>query len=146
MNMISWNIRGLNAKSKQGLLRERIKKEQPYILILQETKCTGEEASSTLQKCWKQAHHVKVDAKGVASGMAMLWNPITVLLDGFFTSKWTITASFCLLGLKKLGYITNVYGPLRTGDKEAFHTNVYFQRFSVLTQQHKICQKQRCKA
>jgi exonuclease III len=102
------------------MLRERIKKDQPDILILQETKCAGEEASSMLQKCWKQANHVEIDAKGVAGGLAMLWNPSTVLLDDFFTSKWTITASFRLIGSNKLGYITNVYGPTKPGDKESF--------------------------
>jgi hypothetical protein len=34
MNMVSWNIRDLNAKIKQGFLKERIKKEQPDILLL----------------------------------------------------------------------------------------------------------------
>jgi exonuclease III len=50
MKIQTWNIRGLNAKNKQAILRERIKKNQPYILILQETKCTGKEVASTLQK------------------------------------------------------------------------------------------------
>jgi len=73
MKMLSWNIRGLNAKSKQSFLRERIKKEHPDILFLQEIKCAGEEAFSTLQKCWKQAHHVEVDARGATGGLAMIW-------------------------------------------------------------------------
>jgi exonuclease III len=120
MNMLSWIIRGLNAKSKQGLLRERIKKEQLDILLLQETKCAGKEASHILQKCWKQANRVEFDAKGGVGGLTILWNPTTVLLDGFFTSNLTITASFSLIGPNKLGYITNVYGPTRPGDKEAF--------------------------
>jgi exonuclease III len=50
MKIQTWNIRGLNAKNKQAILRERIKKNQPYILILQETKCMGKEVASTLQK------------------------------------------------------------------------------------------------
>jgi exonuclease III len=87
MKMLSWNIRGLNARSKQGLLRERIMKEQPDILLLQETKCAGEEASQILQKCWKQANLVEVDAKGAAGGLVVLWNPATVLMEGFFTSN-----------------------------------------------------------
>jgi hypothetical protein len=120
MNILSWNIWGLNAKIKQGFLKERINKEQPDILLLQETKCAGEEAHSTLQKCWKQAQHVEVYARGAVGGLAMLWNPTTVPLDNFFTSKWTITSSFHLIGSNKQGYITNVYGPPRQGDKEAF--------------------------
>jgi len=102
------------------MLWERIEKDQPYILILQETKCAGEEASSTLQKCWNQAQHVEIDDKGTAGGLAMLWNPSIVLLDGLFTSKWTITASFHLIGSNKLGYITNKYGPTKPGNKEFF--------------------------
>jgi len=80
----------------------------------------GVEAHTTLQRCWTQAQHVDVDARGATGGLAMLWNPTTVLLDNFFTSKWTINASFCLIGSNKQGYITNVYGPPRLGDKEAF--------------------------
>jgi hypothetical protein len=87
---------------------------------MQETKCMGEEASSTLQKYWNQDNHMEVDAKGVAGGLEMLWNTSIVLLDGFYTSKWTITTSFHLIGLNKLGYITNVYEPTRLGDKESF--------------------------
>jgi exonuclease III len=120
MKILSWNIRGLNAKRKQVFLKERIKKEQPDILLLQEMKCAGVEAHTTLQRCWTQAQHVEVDARGAAGGLAMLWNPTTVLLDNFFTSKWTITTSFRLIGSNKQGYITNVYGPPRPGDKEAF--------------------------
>jgi exonuclease III len=92
MKIKTWNIRGLNAKNKQAILGERIKKDQPNILILQETKCAREEASSTLQKCWKHANHVEIDAKGAFGGLAIMWNPSTVLLGNFFTSKWTITA------------------------------------------------------
>jgi exonuclease III len=120
MKILSWNIRGLNAKRKQDFLKDRIKKDQPDILLLQETKCAGIEANITIQRCWKQAQYVEVDANGAAGGFAILWNPTTVLLDNFFTSKWTITASFRLIGSNKQGYITNVYGPPRPGDKEAF--------------------------
>jgi hypothetical protein len=63
---------------------------------------------------------VGVDARGAAGGLVMLWNPKIVLLDGFFTYKWTITTSFRLIGSNKQGYITNVYGPPRPRDKEAF--------------------------
>lgn len=37
----SWNIRGLNSKGKQRYLEERIKKEKPQIMLLQETKIIG---------------------------------------------------------------------------------------------------------
>jgi len=63
---------------------------------------------------------VEVDANGAAGWLALLCNPAIILLNNFFTSKWTITASFRLIGSNKQVYITNVYGPPRLGDKEAF--------------------------
>jgi endonuclease/exonuclease/phosphatase family metal-dependent hydrolase len=41
MKIITWNIRGLNGRSKQRILRDCIKGENPDILMLQETKCAG---------------------------------------------------------------------------------------------------------
>jgi hypothetical protein len=55
MKIISWNIRGLNAKRKQDFLKDRIKKDQPDILLLREMKCIGIEENITIQRCWKQA-------------------------------------------------------------------------------------------
>lgn len=34
----SWNVRGLNSKGKQRYLKERLKKEKPSIMLIQETK------------------------------------------------------------------------------------------------------------
>jgi hypothetical protein len=53
MKVISWNIRGLNERSKQRILRDYIKEETPDILMLQETKCVGLEAKSIMQRIWK---------------------------------------------------------------------------------------------
>jgi exonuclease III len=95
-------------------------KEQPNILLLQETKWVGEEDSQILSKCWKQAKLVEVDAKGAAGGIVILWNPSTILMEGLFTSKWTITTSFRLIGSNKPYFVMNFYDPATPGDKEAF--------------------------
>jgi hypothetical protein len=62
-------------------------KEQPNIILLQKTKCTGEEASQILKKCWKQANLVEINAKGGSKELVMLWNPSMVLLDKFLSSN-----------------------------------------------------------
>jgi len=41
-------------------------------------------------------------------------------MEGFFTSKWTITTSFIIIGSNKPGYVSNFYDPTTEGDKEAF--------------------------
>jgi len=50
MIITSWNIRGLNSKGKQMYLVERIKKEKPQIMLLQETKITGAKMEEILKK------------------------------------------------------------------------------------------------
>jgi len=51
MNIISWNIRGLNGRSKQKMLRDLILAEKPDIVLLQETKCTSEDIERLLPYC-----------------------------------------------------------------------------------------------
>jgi len=38
MISITWNIRGLNSRGKYRYLKERLKKDKPNIMIVQETK------------------------------------------------------------------------------------------------------------
>jgi exonuclease III len=124
MKLISWNIRGLNGHSKQRLLRDRIIAEQPDILLLQETKCAGEEMTQILSRCWKQGKMMTIDSIGTTGGLAILWNPSSVVLENFFTTKWTISVEYRLIGSNKSGYLTNVYGPTTQGDKLNFIQNL----------------------
>jgi endonuclease/exonuclease/phosphatase family metal-dependent hydrolase len=51
MKIISWNIRGLNGRSKKKMLRDLILAEKPDIVLLQETKCTSEDIDRLLPYC-----------------------------------------------------------------------------------------------
>lgn len=50
MIIISWNIRGLNSKGKQRYMKEKLKKEKPTIMFLQETKVTGMQLEEIVNK------------------------------------------------------------------------------------------------
>ena len=76
-----WNIRGLNIKGKQRYLAERIKKEKPQIMLLQETKLTREKMEEILKKIKPYYESMTVDAKGSAGGIAILWNLAEVMAD-----------------------------------------------------------------
>jgi exonuclease III len=117
MKIISWNIRGLNGRSKQKLLREIIIAEKPDIMMLQETKCATEEMDKLLPSCWKQGKGIYTDATGTTGGLALLWNPSSVTLDNFFTTRWSISATYRLIGSNKPGYLTNVYDQPHQGTK-----------------------------
>jgi hypothetical protein len=86
MKIISWNLRGLNGRTKQRVLRNCIMTEEPYILFLQETKCAGSTTENVFSRCWRQGHSVFNDSQGAVGGVAILWNPTTVLLDNFYST------------------------------------------------------------
>ena len=109
MNLISWNIRGLNGHSKQTLLRECIIAEQPDIMFLQETKCAMEEMDRVISRCWKQGKIIFTDATGTAGGLAILWNPCSVLMENFFTARWSVLAKCRLISSNNPSLLTNVY-------------------------------------
>jgi exonuclease III len=132
MKIISWNIRGLNGRSKQKMLRDLILAEKPDIVLLQETKCTSEDIDRLLPYCWKQGVAASTDATGTAGGLAILWNTNAVLLENFLTTKWSITADYRLIGSNKPGHLTNVYGPASPRDKQAFLRSLSY--LSSLTQ------------
>jgi exonuclease III len=135
MKIISWNIRGLNGRSKQKLLRDLIIAEAPDVVMLQETKCTTEDINRLLPYFWKQGGAVSTDAAGTAGGLALLWNTNNVLMENFCTTRWSITADYRLIGSDKPGHITTVYGPATPRDKQAFLRSL--SHLSSLTQHHK---------
>jgi hypothetical protein len=46
-------------------------------------KCVGDEALQILTKCWKQESAMETRANGMAGGLAILWNPSTILMEDF---------------------------------------------------------------
>jgi len=132
MKIISWNIKGLNGRSKQKLLRDLILVEAPDIVLLQETKCTSEDFDRLLPYCWKQGGVVSIDATGTAGGLAILWNTNAVLLENFRTTRWSITEDYRLIDSNKPEHLTSVNGPATPRDKQAFLRSLSY--LSSLTQ------------
>jgi exonuclease III len=120
MKVITWNIRGLNGRSKQRILRDCIIAEKPDILMLQETKCRGAEAEIIFQRIWRACKSLTIDSTGALGGLAILWNSHNITISKPFTTIGTITAYFEVLGLNQEGAITNVYGPQNNQDRDIF--------------------------
>lgn len=56
LNVLSWNVRGLNSKIKRSLIFTYIKKYNPHICILHETHLTGSRTLA-LKKPWVGSHY-----------------------------------------------------------------------------------------
>jgi exonuclease III len=133
MKIVTWNIRGLNGRSKQRILRECIMAEKPDILLLQETKCRGAEAETIAQRIWRECSSITTDSTGASGGLAILWNPAHVNISRAFSTVGTITAHYELLGTTQEGAITNVYGPHNNQDKDKFMQSLALIKTLVAT-------------
>lgn len=92
--------------------------------MLQETKCATEDMDKLLPSCWKQGKGIYTKATGTVGGFALLSNPNSVTLEKDFTTKWSISTTYRLIGSNKPDYLTNVYGPTTSRDNQAFLRNL----------------------
>lgn len=74
MIVTSWNIRCLSSKGKQRYLKERMNKDKPNIMILQETKLSAKKLEEIMRKNKIQYEVMAQDATSIAGGLAILWN------------------------------------------------------------------------
>eukprot|EP00253_Pinus_taeda_P010493 PITA_10493 len=68
MIVISWNIRGLNSRGKQRHIKDKLKKEKPSIMILQETKILVQQLVEIIEKSNLPYQVIGQDAIGSAGG------------------------------------------------------------------------------
>jgi hypothetical protein len=77
-----------------------------------------------LSRCWKQGKIMTINSKVIVDGLPILSNPNNVLLDNLFTTRWTISVEYQLIGSNKPRFLTNVYGPFTPQDKIKFIQNL----------------------
>jgi hypothetical protein len=64
--------------------------------------------------------------KALHRGLAILWNPATVILDQGLSTPGTLTTHYRAIGSDKDGLITNAYGPQNNQDKDLFLQNLAY--------------------
>lgn len=124
MIVLSWNIRGLNSKGKQRYLREKLKKEKPSVMILQETKISVQQIEELMVRNKMHYEVMGQDAIGSAGGIAILWNPDDIILGCWTSMSRILTGLGRIVGTKEKVVISGVYGPSSPGEKENFLNNI----------------------
>lgn len=71
MNIISWNIRGLNKPHKQDILKNMIRDNRPDIMVIQETKMLKDKVESL--HLFKNGKILGNDSLGASGGLAVFW-------------------------------------------------------------------------
>ena len=120
MKIISWNIRGCNSPLKTRILKRKIEVEQPWIILLQETKCSGEVLEKIARKAWPRCKRMAINASGSAGGLGILWNPNLVSLYGFRSTCFSMSCFYKIIGTSQVGFLSNVYRPSQSSRKLEF--------------------------
>ena len=113
-------IRGLKTPQKVKILRKKIKRTDPTIVFLQETKFSMNKLQEINKKIWKGSEGMGIDARGYAGGLGILWDPNGVHLSSFNGNKCFISIEFKVIGFSLSGVITNFFGPHNSREKLNF--------------------------
>ena len=120
MKVLSWNIRGLNSKGKQRHLKEKLQVEKPQVMLLQETKVSGQKLQSIMQTFKTQYEVMAIDSVGMSGGIAILWNGAEIRAEGWIGFPRILTATFRQIGSEDRILISGVYGPPIPGERADF--------------------------
>jgi exonuclease III len=118
MNIITWNIRGLNNPRKKIILKNRLMKEQMHLCFIQETKCTVDRMEIINKKQWSKYTMLVVEGQQMARSILTLWNPqVTNLLTAKAT-RHTLSVNMQSIGNTEVILCTNVYEPQMLEEKK----------------------------
>eukprot|EP00253_Pinus_taeda_P023556 PITA_23556 len=124
MIITSWNIRGLNSRGKQRHLRDRLKKDKPSILIVQETKTSMQKMEEIMSRWNTQYEIMGQDAAGSAGGLAILWNPEEIQFGNWTSFPRILSVMFRLIGSSEWVALSGVYGPHSPNERKGFLQNM----------------------
>eukprot|EP00253_Pinus_taeda_P036581 PITA_36581 len=111
---------GLNSRGKQRYIKDKLKKEKPSIMILQETKILVPQLAEIIDKSNLPYQVIGQDAIGAAGGIAILWNPNEIIIDNWSSMNGSITGLGRIVGTPQQVIIIGVYGPPSSGRREQF--------------------------
>lgn len=111
MKILSWNIRGVNAPSKQRMVRELRIRVELDLILLQETKLEQLRENEVLNKVWRRGERRTSVGVAGSGGLVSLWNPKKWRGYELCKSEHFITIGLVSLLTNKEYWITNVYAP-----------------------------------
>eukprot|EP00253_Pinus_taeda_P017089 PITA_17089 len=89
-------------------------------MILQETKISVQQLEEIINKNKLQYEVMGQDAIGSTGGLAILWNPNDIILEGWTSMTSILTGIGRIVGTNEKVVISRVYGPPTPGEKENF--------------------------
>lgn len=124
LEIICWNVRGLNQRARRDTVRETISSTLCHIACLQETKLCNIDyfTASYLGGSRLDSHSYKPAGgpNGTRGGILLLWNSSHVALTNIVIGTFHITATVAMQETENTFTLTVVYGPTRHSEKPQF--------------------------
>lgn len=111
MKILSWNTRGLGDKTKRMVVKRSIKRLNPNLVLIQETKKDIIDLV-LVKELWsyKDIGWSFVEAIGRSGGILTMWDESKISVAQVLKGGYSLTVK-CLTINKKSFWITNVYRP-----------------------------------
>eukprot|EP00253_Pinus_taeda_P001699 PITA_01699 len=117
MQMVSWNCRGLGNPSKVEAIKDLLKIEPTYILMLQETTIEGELLLNTSNTKWKFDNGKAVSTRVSVGGIGTFWSGKIFLLERSYETKHWIFTELRHTSSNLLLALFNLYVPVHYAKK-----------------------------
>ena len=120
MKIISWNVRGLGSKTKRGVIKDLVKKENPDIIVFQETKKETIDWK-VIAGIWgvRFKEWVWLPAIGRSGGILIAWDVRAVTKIESVVGSFTISVKF-QMSQGDDWWLSGVYGPCRKAERKEF--------------------------
>lgn len=129
-NVLNWNVRGLNDKSKWLAIRNKIEESNCAIICLQETKRETIDLHYIRNFCPKRFSNFEyLPSVGASGGLLIAWNESIFSGQLEFSNEFSISVKLSSVHNNESWYLTNVYGPCESARKTAFIN--WFQNISM---------------
>jgi len=118
VNLITWNVRGLNNQNKRTMVKSLMKKWKADVYCLQETKISKdlEAMAKQLWSCrWMKCGYL--EAEGSCGGILLLWDSRIWSGTLVETGQYSITYEFVSTQNFFTWYLTGVYAPHTRDEK-----------------------------
>jgi len=117
-------VRGLNSKGKQRYLKDRLKRDKPSIMMIQETRIAKTKLKEIMNNFNPYYETVTQDARGSDGGLTILWNPGEIIFEDWVSFPRILIGKFLHIGSKDWVILTGVYGSHIPGEKRVLLQNL----------------------
>lgn len=124
MIITSWNIVGLNSRGKQRYLKDRLKRDKPSIMIVQETNISMQKMEEIMSRGHTRYEIMGQDAKSSVGGLAILWNLEEIEFGNWISFPRILSGSFRVIGSSEWAILSGVYGPHSPMERKGFLQNL----------------------